>query len=120
MTEPATTPPDEGKSIFVADNDQPRPSAPAATRSHAVDDVSFTLEEGAITTIVGESGSGKSTIARMVLGLLPVTSGTLTFDGQGRDHTCPARTGRRTGATSRRCSRTRSPRSTSSSPCAGC
>lgn len=48
----------------------------------AVDDVSFALQDGQITTIVGESGSGKSTIARMVLGLLPITSGTLTFEGK--------------------------------------
>lgn len=48
----------------------------------AVDEVSFALQQGQITTIVGESGSGKSTIARMVLGLLPITSGTLTFDGK--------------------------------------
>jgi len=48
----------------------------------AVKDVSFSLEEGSITTIVGESGSGKSTIARMVLGLLPITSGKFTFQGK--------------------------------------
>jgi len=48
----------------------------------AVDDVSFELAEGQITTIVGESGSGKSTVARMMLGLLPVSSGTLTFQGK--------------------------------------
>ena len=48
----------------------------------AVNEVSFALQQGQITTIVGESGSGKSTIARMVLGLLPITSGTLTFDGK--------------------------------------
>ncbi|GAA3625794.1 ABC transporter ATP-binding protein [Microlunatus ginsengisoli] len=48
----------------------------------AVKDVSFTLPKGSITTIVGESGSGKSTIARMVLGLLPITSGTFTFQGK--------------------------------------
>ncbi len=48
----------------------------------AVKDVSFSLEEGTITTIVGESGSGKSTVARMVLGLLPITSGTITFKGK--------------------------------------
>jgi ABC-type glutathione transport system ATPase component len=48
----------------------------------AVKDVSFALEEGSITTIVGESGSGKSTIARMVLGLLPITTGTFTFKGK--------------------------------------
>lgn len=49
---------------------------------HAVQEVSFTLEEGQITTIVGESGSGKSTVARMVLGLLPITSGRLEFKGK--------------------------------------
>jgi peptide/nickel transport system ATP-binding protein len=52
---------------------------------HAVKDVSFTLAEGQVTTIVGESGSGKSTIARLVLGLMPVTSGKMVF--QGRDVT---------------------------------
>jgi peptide/nickel transport system ATP-binding protein len=48
----------------------------------AVKDVSFSVEKGTVTTIVGESGSGKSTIARMVLGLLPITSGTFTFQGK--------------------------------------
>jgi peptide/nickel transport system ATP-binding protein len=52
----------------------------------AVKDVSFTLEKGSITTIVGESGSGKSTMARMVLGLLPITSGTISFDGKDVTH----------------------------------
>jgi len=47
----------------------------------AVKDMSFSLEGGSITTIVGESGSGKSTMARMVLQLMPATSGTFTFDG---------------------------------------
>ena len=45
----------------------------------AVNDVSFELEEQQVTTIVGESGSGKSTIARMVLGLMPITSGKMIF-----------------------------------------
>lgn len=52
----------------------------------AVKDVSFALEKGSITTIVGESGSGKSTMARMVLGLLPITSGTISFDGKDVTH----------------------------------
>ncbi len=55
------------------------------TGKHTVDavkDVSFALQEGQVTTIVGESGSGKSTVARMVLGLLPITSGTFTFQGK--------------------------------------
>ncbi len=47
----------------------------------AVDDVSFALARGTTTAIVGESGSGKSTVARMILGLLDQTSGTVEFDG---------------------------------------
>ena len=47
----------------------------------AVDDVSFKLRRGTTTAIVGESGSGKSTVARMVLDLLPPTSGRVLFDG---------------------------------------
>jgi peptide/nickel transport system ATP-binding protein len=48
----------------------------------AVDDVSFTLEPGAITTIVGESGSGKTTLARLILRLLPATSGRIVLNGR--------------------------------------
>ena len=47
----------------------------------AVDDVSFKLKRGTTMAIVGESGSGKSTVARMVLDLLPPTSGKVVFDG---------------------------------------
>jgi peptide/nickel transport system ATP-binding protein len=52
----------------------------------AVKQVSFSLEENEVVTIVGESGSGKSTLARMVLGLLPISSGTLTFNGKDVTH----------------------------------
>ncbi len=47
----------------------------------AVDGVSFRLRKATTLAIVGESGSGKSTVARMALGLLPPTAGTVTFDG---------------------------------------
>ncbi|EFQ83059.1 putative phosphonate C-P lyase system protein PhnK [Aeromicrobium marinum DSM 15272] len=53
----------------------------SSTDFTAVDDVSFRLPRGTTTAIVGESGSGKSTVARMVLGLLEPTSGTVRFDG---------------------------------------
>ncbi len=52
----------------------------------AVRQVSFSLEENEVVTIVGESGSGKSTMARMVLGLLPITSGTMHFRGKDVTH----------------------------------
>ncbi|GAA4386828.1 ABC transporter ATP-binding protein [Tsukamurella soli] len=48
----------------------------------AVNDISFALRRGTTTAVVGESGSGKSTVARMVLGLLEPTSGTVHFDGR--------------------------------------
>jgi len=49
---------------------------------HAVSDVSFDIERGTTFALVGESGSGKSTIARMAVGLLPPTSGTVTIDAR--------------------------------------
>lgn len=47
----------------------------------AVDSVSFQIERGTTYALVGESGSGKSTIARMAVGLLAPTSGSVTIDG---------------------------------------
>ncbi|GII86097.1 ABC transporter ATP-binding protein [Sphaerisporangium siamense] len=51
---------------------------------HAVDDVSFTLEEGTTLAIVGESGCGKSTIARMLVRLTEPTEGRVLV--HGRNH----------------------------------
>ena len=47
----------------------------------AVDGVSIAVERGRTLGIVGESGCGKSTLARMLVGLLPPTSGDLSIDG---------------------------------------
>ena len=48
----------------------------------AVNDVSFDIKEGETFGLVGESGCGKTTTGRMLVRLLSITSGTVTFDGQ--------------------------------------
>jgi len=48
----------------------------------AVSGVSFTVDRGETLGLVGESGCGKTTLARMIVGLEPATSGSVTFDGQ--------------------------------------
>ncbi|KQS15647.1 MULTISPECIES: ABC transporter ATP-binding protein [unclassified Frigoribacterium] len=52
------------------------------TELRAVDDVSFAIPRGTTMALVGESGSGKSTVAKLVLQLESITSGTVAIDGQ--------------------------------------
>ncbi|GLR76487.1 dipeptide ABC transporter ATP-binding protein [Aliivibrio sifiae] len=47
----------------------------------ASNNVSFEIHEGETFGLVGESGSGKSTIARIISGLYPPNSGSVTFEG---------------------------------------
>jgi peptide/nickel transport system ATP-binding protein len=47
----------------------------------AVDGVTFEIRKGETFALVGESGSGKTTVARMVVGLLPPSSGSVLIDG---------------------------------------
>ncbi|HEY5304270.1 MAG TPA: ABC transporter ATP-binding protein [Acidimicrobiales bacterium] len=54
---------------------------------HATDEVTFSVAPSEIVALVGESGSGKSTIARVLAGLYPPTSGTITFEGERQGKT---------------------------------
>ena len=49
---------------------------------HAVDDVSFAMEEGTTLGVVGESGCGKSTLGRTMIHLLESTGGQIFFKGE--------------------------------------
>ncbi|MFJ9561084.1 ABC transporter ATP-binding protein [Streptomyces fuscichromogenes] len=52
------------------------------TGTTVIDGVSFDLHAGETLSLVGESGSGKTTIGRAILGLAPVTEGSITFRGE--------------------------------------
>jgi peptide/nickel transport system ATP-binding protein len=48
----------------------------------AVDGVTFSINERETVGLIGESGSGKTTIGKAILGLVPITSGTIHFEGE--------------------------------------
>lgn len=52
----------------------------------ALKGVSLDILPGETMGLVGESGSGKTTLGRAVLGLAPVTGGTVTYDGRDISH----------------------------------
>lgn len=52
----------------------------------AVDDLSFTVEDGEIFGLLGVNGAGKTTTFRMIIGLLDKTKGTITLDNEAIDY----------------------------------
>ncbi|MCX7031479.1 MAG: ATP-binding cassette domain-containing protein, partial [Spirochaetes bacterium] len=49
---------------------------------HALQGISFRVDEGEIVTLIGANGAGKSTTLRTISGLLRPRSGSVTFKGQ--------------------------------------
>src|SRR5580692_6166953 len=48
----------------------------------AVKGISLTVSDGEFMVLLGPSGCGKSTVLRMIAGLEPITSGTVSIDGK--------------------------------------
>ncbi|SBS30698.1 Oligopeptide transport ATP-binding protein OppF [Marinomonas spartinae] len=53
---------------------------------HALNGVNLTINQGETLCIVGETGCGKSTLARVLMGLTPATSGEIHYQDQRIDH----------------------------------
>ena len=48
----------------------------------ALKGISFSVDEGQIVTLIGANGAGKSTTLRAITGIVPVKSGTITYNGE--------------------------------------
>lgn len=59
--------------------------------THALHDISLTMESGEFISLVGPSGCGKSTILRLVAGLIQPTTGKITVDGKEIEGPSPDR-----------------------------
>ena len=55
----------------------------------AVNDLSFELDRGEILGLIGPNGAGKSTMFNLISGALPLTAGTIAFEGQSTGNRQP-------------------------------
>ena len=82
MADPVLTEPVLTEPVLKVDGLVVRYGGRRGAGATVIDDVSFGLSPGETLSLVGESGSGKTSIGRAVLGLAPVTAGTITFRGE--------------------------------------
>ena len=57
--------------------------------SHILRDVSLTATPGKVTVLLGRNGVGKTTLLKSLMGLVPIKSGSISFDGKPIDKATP-------------------------------
>ncbi|MBU4422848.1 MULTISPECIES: urea ABC transporter ATP-binding subunit UrtE [unclassified Acidovorax] len=57
--------------------------------SHILRDVSLTAQTGKVTVLLGRNGVGKTTLLKSLMGLVPIKSGSISFDGKPIDKATP-------------------------------
>lgn len=57
--------------------------------SHILRDVSLTATPGKVTVLLGRNGVGKTTLLKSLMGLVPIKSGSIIFDGKPIDKATP-------------------------------
>ncbi|MEK0306513.1 ABC transporter ATP-binding protein, partial [Bifidobacterium favimelis] len=76
-------PPQDGRAtIIAADHVSKQYESDSGSDLKVLDDISLTLHEGEIVAILGRSGAGKSTLLRILAGLVPASSGSVTYRGK--------------------------------------
>lgn len=57
--------------------------------SHILRDVSLSAEQGKVTVVLGRNGVGKTTLLKSIMGLVPIKSGSIEFEGKAIQKTTP-------------------------------
>jgi len=74
----------KGNNVLIEGKNLTKVFGFGSNKTTAVDNVSFAFHEGEIISIVGESGSGKTTLAKLIMGLLKESAGTIEYMGKPR------------------------------------